>query len=58
MRGIVSLAAALALPVTIAPGVPFPDRDLILFVTFVVILVTLVGEGLLLPGADPPMERR
>jgi Na+/H+ antiporter len=49
MRGIVSLAAALALPVTIAPGVPFPQRDLILFITFVVILVTLVGEGLLLP---------
>jgi CPA1 family monovalent cation:H+ antiporter len=49
MRGIVSLAAALALPETIAPGVPFPQRDLILFITFVVILVTLVGEGLLLP---------
>jgi len=49
MRGIVSLAAALALPVTIAPGVPFPERDLILFVTFVVILVTLVGEGLAMP---------
>jgi CPA1 family monovalent cation:H+ antiporter len=49
MRGIVSLAAALALPETIAPGVRFPERDLILFVTFVVILVTLVGEGLALP---------
>jgi len=49
MRGIVSLAAALAVPQTIAPGVPFPERDLILFVTFVVILVTLVGEGLALP---------
>ena len=49
MRGIVSLAAALALPVTIAPGVPFPQRDLILFITFVVILVTLVGEGLAMP---------
>jgi len=49
MRGIVSLAAALALPETIAPGVPFPQRDLILFVTFVVILVTLVGEGLAMP---------
>ena len=49
MRGIVSLAAALALPETIAPGVPFPDRNLILFVTFVVILVTLVGEGLAMP---------
>jgi CPA1 family monovalent cation:H+ antiporter len=43
MRGIVSLAAALALP----EG--FPQRDLILFITFVVILVTLVGEGLALP---------
>jgi CPA1 family monovalent cation:H+ antiporter len=49
MRGIVSLAAALALPETIAPGVPFPERNLILFVTFVVILVTLVGEGLAMP---------
>jgi len=49
MRGIVSLAAALALPEAVAPGVPFPQRDLILFVTFVVILVTLVGEGLALP---------
>jgi monovalent cation/hydrogen antiporter len=49
MRGIVSLAAALALPETLAPGVPFPQRDLILFVTFVVILVTLVGEGLAMP---------
>jgi CPA1 family monovalent cation:H+ antiporter len=49
MRGIVSLAAALAIPETIAPGVAFPGRDLILFVTFVVILVTLVGEGLALP---------
>ena len=49
MRGIVSLAAALALPDAIRPGVPFPYRDLILFVTFVVILVTLVGDGLALP---------
>ena len=49
MRGIVSLAAALALPVTVAGGAPFPQRDLILFVTFVVILVTLVGEGLAMP---------
>ncbi|HEY0613493.1 MAG TPA: Na+/H+ antiporter [Candidatus Elarobacter sp.] len=49
MRGIVSLAAALALPETVGNGVPFPQRDLILFITFVVILVTLVGEGLALP---------
>jgi CPA1 family monovalent cation:H+ antiporter len=48
MRGIVSLAAALALPVTIESGAPFPHRDLIVFLTFVVILVTLVGQGLTL----------
>jgi CPA1 family monovalent cation:H+ antiporter len=49
MRGIVSLAAALAIPATTATGTPFPARDLILFLTFVVILVTLVGEGLTMP---------
>jgi len=49
VRGIVSLAAALAIPFTTANGAPFPDRDLILFVTFAVILVTLVVQGLLLP---------
>jgi CPA1 family monovalent cation:H+ antiporter len=49
VRGIVSLAAALAIPFFTASGEPFPERDLILFLTFVVILVTLVGQGLLLP---------
>jgi CPA1 family monovalent cation:H+ antiporter len=49
VRGIVSLAAALAIPLEIANGNEFPDRDLILFLTFAVILVTLVGQGLLLP---------
>lgn len=49
VRGIVSLAAALALPLTTFSGQPFPDRDLILLLTFSVILVTLVGLGLLLP---------
>ncbi|HYZ14927.1 MAG TPA: cation:proton antiporter, partial [Candidatus Acidoferrum sp.] len=49
MRGIVSLAAALAIPDSVAGGTPFPFRNLILFTTFVVIVVTLVGEGLLLP---------
>ena len=43
MRGAVSLAAALALPLT------FPDRDLVIFLAFVVIIVTLVGQGLTLP---------
>lgn len=46
MRGIVSLAAALALPLTIANGEPFPHRTEIILITFGVILVTLVGQGL------------
>jgi monovalent cation/hydrogen antiporter len=49
VRGIVSLAAALAIPLAMDNGQPFPDRDLILFLTFSVILVTLVGQGLMLP---------
>jgi Na+/H+ antiporter len=50
VRGVVSLAAALAIPLTTLAGAPFPYRDLILFVTFGVIVVTLVGQGSLLPG--------
>jgi CPA1 family monovalent cation:H+ antiporter len=49
MRGALSLAAALALPLETDAGAPFPGRDLILFLTFSVILVTLVGQGLTLP---------
>ncbi len=49
MRGVVSLAAALALPLTVADGSPFPGRDLVIFLTFAVILATLVGQGLTLP---------
>ncbi len=49
MRGALSLAAALALPLETDSGGPFPGRDLILFLTFAVILVTLVGQGLTLP---------
>ena len=49
VRGIVSLAAALAIPFATPDGAPFPERDLILFLTFLMILVTLVGQGLLLP---------
>jgi monovalent cation/hydrogen antiporter len=48
MRGIVSLAAALALPLAMPGGGAFPYRDLIIFVTFVVIIATLVGQGLTL----------
>ncbi len=48
MRGVVSLAAALSIPLTIN-NQPFPYRNLILFITFIVILVTLVVQGLTLP---------
>lgn len=48
MRGVVSLAAALAIPITLH-GEPFPHRNLILFITFVAILLTLVIQGLTLP---------
>ncbi len=50
VRGVVSLAAALGLPFLTATGAPFPHRDLILFITFGTIVVTLIGQGLLLPG--------
>ena len=50
VRGIVSLAAALGIPFVTATGQPFPGRDLILFLTFLIILVTLVGQGLMLPA--------
>jgi CPA1 family monovalent cation:H+ antiporter len=49
MRGVVSLAAAFALPFALLDGSPFPDRNYILFLTFCVILVTLVFQGLTLP---------
>jgi monovalent cation/hydrogen antiporter len=50
MRGAVSLAAALALPLETDAGDPLPGRDLILFITFALILLTVVGQGLTLPG--------
>ncbi len=66
MRGIVSLAAALALPLNGPNGAPFPGRDAIVFIAFVVIFVTLVGQGLsLIPllkwlrvGGEPDLEQR
>ncbi|HET9394359.1 MAG TPA: Na+/H+ antiporter [Candidatus Rubrimentiphilum sp.] len=67
MRGGISLAAALAIPLTVATG-PFPQRDLIIFLTLCVLLATLVGQGGSLPwllkrlkvkddGADEREER-
>ncbi len=49
MRGVVSIAAAFALPLALAPNTPFPGRNYILFLTFSVILATLVFQGLTLP---------
>ncbi len=49
MRGAVSLAAALAIPLRTDSGAPFPDRDLIIFLTFAVIFGTLVVQGLSMP---------
>src|SRR5476649_1609759 len=49
VRGVDSLAVALAIPYTMLNGEPFPHRDLILFVTFGVIVITLVGQGSMLP---------
>jgi monovalent cation/hydrogen antiporter len=49
MRGVIALAAAMSLPDTVDGGGPFPHRDLIVFLTFCVILVTLVFQGLTLP---------
>src|SRR5262249_61373036 len=54
MRGIVSLAAALALPLATASGAPFPFREDIILLTFSVIIVTLVLQGLTLA----PLLRR
>jgi CPA1 family monovalent cation:H+ antiporter len=68
MRGVVSLAAALALPTLLHDGSPFPQRDLIICLTFYVIFVTLVLQGLTLPplirilglatGEGPDCEER
>lgn len=49
MRGVVSLASALSIPLTLNSGQPFPNRNLILFITFVVIVMTLVVQGFSLP---------
>lgn len=49
MRGVVSLATALSIPLLMTDGTNFPQRNLIIFITFVVIFVTLVFQGLTLP---------
>jgi CPA1 family monovalent cation:H+ antiporter len=54
MRGVLALAAAFSLPQTLSDGKPFAQRNLVLFLTFSIILITLVGQGLSLP----PIIRR
>jgi Na+/H+ antiporter len=49
MRGIVSLAIAIGLPMTLKDGTPFPERNAIIFISVVVVLFTLIGQGLSLP---------
>ncbi len=58
MRGVDSLAAALALPFVTSAGTPFPDRNLIVFITFGVILGTLVLQGLPLSAHSLVKDRR
>ncbi len=50
MRGVVSLAAAFGLPLTVDDGTPLPGRDIVVFITFVVVITTLVLQGFTLPG--------
>ena len=58
MRGVVSLAAALSIPLMIEEGQAFPYRNLILFITFIVILVTLVFQGLTLPWVIKKLDMK
>ncbi|MEU9556008.1 Na+/H+ antiporter [Streptomyces fumanus] len=65
MRGVVSLAIAFSIPLTVHGGEPFPERNLILFLTFTTVIGTLVVQGVTLPplirllkfpGRDPQAE--
>ncbi|WP_068271306.1 Na+/H+ antiporter [Aldersonia kunmingensis] len=65
MRGVASVALALAIPLTVDGGGPFPQRDIIIFIAFTVVMTTLVLQGLTLPwlirvlgvSADTAAER-
>jgi CPA1 family monovalent cation:H+ antiporter len=56
MRGVVTLAAALALPTVLPSGEPFPQRDLVILLAFGIVAVTLVGQGLTLPPLIKAMQ--
>jgi Na+/H+ antiporter len=57
MRGIVSLAIAIGLPVTLENGNPFPHRNTIIFISTVVVLFTIIGQGLTLPWIVRKMRK-
>ncbi|WP_238430164.1 cation:proton antiporter domain-containing protein [Chitinophaga agri] len=57
MRGIVSLAIAIGLPVTLESGAPFPLRNEIIFISVAVVLFTLLGQGLTLPWIVKQLKR-
>ncbi|MBV8252403.1 MAG: Na+/H+ antiporter [Chitinophaga sp.] len=57
MRGIVSLATAIALPRTMEDGTPFPERNIIIFISVVAVLITLIGQGLTLPWVVRTVEK-
>ncbi|OJU77789.1 MAG: Na+/H+ antiporter [Bacteroidetes bacterium 47-18] len=58
MRGIVSLAIAIGLPVTLADGTPFPMRNEIIFLSIVVVLFSLLGQGLSLPWVVRKLDKK
>lgn len=58
MRGIVSLAIAIGLPKTLEDGTPFPMREDIIFIATVVVIITILGQGLLLPQIIKNMNKR
>ncbi|MCW3465296.1 Na+/H+ antiporter [Chitinophaga nivalis] len=57
MRGIVSLAIAIGLPVTLDNGLPFPMRSTIIFISVAVVLFTLLGQGLTLPWVVKQLDK-
>src|ERR1700754_756003 len=58
MRGIVSLAIAIGLPMTLQDGTPFPERSAIIFISVAVVLFTLLGQGLTLPWLVRRVSRK
>ena len=58
MRGIVSLAIAIGLPVTLADGQPFPMRNEIIFLSITVVLLSLLGQGLTLPWVVRKLSKK